>query len=283
MISYKQMSASPQTSAAPDRAAPAAASPATGLYARPGSERVLYSRLLDQLGVRHGFTTRLGGVSSGRFASCNVGRTWGDDPRCADENLRLVAADAGFAVERLCQVIQIHSPIVVCLNAPERRQQEADGMASADDLCLGVLSADCVSILIADGQGRVAAVHAGWRGTVAGVAGAAVRALRELGARPEQLRAVLGPSIGPCCFEVQADVAAAFTAVCAPSVQQRGGRTFVDLWRTSRELLLQAGLSAEHIDAAPPCTHCDPQRFYSYRRDGAGIGQHLSFILGGAQ
>jgi YfiH family protein len=168
------------------------------------------------------------------------------------------------------------------MTAPERGQRQADGMVSEQKLALGVLSADCVSILLADGQGRVAAVHAGWRGTVADVAGAAVAALGELGARPKDLRAALGPSIGPCCFEVQADVAAAFFPVSADSVNQRAGRLYVDLWRTNRELLLRAGLDPLHIDVPPPCTRCDPERFYSYRRDGAGIGQHLAFILGGS-
>lgn len=247
-----------------------------------GSERVLVSPLLSEIGVRHGFTTRLGGVSSGRFATCNLGRTWGDDPACADHNLQLVAGDVGFAVAKLCQVIQVHGRTVLPLTAPERRQHEADGMASQHDLVLGVLSADCVSILLADGAGRVAAVHAGWRGSVAGAATAAVVALEQLGARKERLRAVLGPSIGPCCFEVKADVAAEFAAVYAPSVQPRGERLFVDLWQTNRELLRRAGLPPEHISAAPPCTACDGRRFYSYRRDGAGIGQHLAFVVGGS-
>ena len=155
MISYSQMNAAAPPSATAEPAehrAQEVSAPVRGLYARPGSERILYSGLLSELGVRHGFTPRLGGVSSGRFASCNLGRTWGDEPHCADENLRLVAADADFAVERLCQVIQVHGPLVLQLTAPERRQREADGMASAHDLCLGVLSADCVSILLADGD-----------------------------------------------------------------------------------------------------------------------------------
>ncbi len=256
--------------------------PAAGWSALPGSERVLVSPLLHELGVTHGFTTRLGGISSGRFATCNLGRTWGDDPACAEQNLQLVAADAGFATAQLCQVVQVHGRTVLPLTTAERRQREADGMASAAKLVLGVLSADCVSILLADGEGRVAAVHAGWRGTVAGVASVAVTALQQLGAHPDRLRAVLGPSIGPCCFEVQADVAAAFAAVHSQSVSRRDGRLFVDLWRTNRELLLRAGLAAEHIFAAPPCTACDARRFYSYRRDGAGIGQHLAFVAGGA-
>jgi YfiH family protein len=238
--------------------------------------------LLSQLGVVHGYTTRLGGVSSGRFATLNLGRTWGDEPTCAEHNLQLVASEAGFATEQLCQVAQVHGTTVLPLTAPERRQREADGMVSDQELVLGVLSADCVSILLADGAGRVAAVHAGWRGTVAGVAAEAVAALVRLGASPRRLRAALGPSIGPCCFEVKADVAATFAGILPASVQQRGERLYCDLWQTNREFLRRAGLTAENIDAAPPCTCCDARRFYSYRRDGAGIGQHLAFILGGS-
>lgn len=269
-----QIAAAP---AAPERDA------ASAFYTRPGSERVLYNRLLSELGVVHGFTTRLGGVSTGRFASCNLGRSWGDDAVCVDENLHRVATDAGFAAAKLCQVVQVHGRTALPMQQPERRQREADAMVSDAELVLGVLSADCVSILLADGRGRVGAAHAGWRGTAAGIAGSAVAELTALGARPAELRAVLGPSIGPCCFEVKDDVAAAFAAVCPDSVQRRQGRIFVDLWRTNRALLLAAGLCAEHIDAAPPCTVCDGRRFFSYRRDGAGIGQHLAFILGGVQ
>ena len=253
-----------------------------GWQARPGSERLLVSPLLSAIGVRHGFTTRLGGVSTGRFASCNLGSTWGDDPQRAAENLRLVAGDVGFPVEQLCQVIQVHGRTVLRLTAAERRQREADGMVCQTDLVLGVMSADCVSILLADGEGRVAAVHAGWRGTATGVASEAVDELERLGARRERVRAVLGPSIGPCCFEVQAEVAAEFAMVYAQSVQRRDGRTYVDLWWTNREFLLSSGLEPAHIFAAPPCTCCDARRFYSYRRDGAGIGQHLAFIVGGS-
>ena len=104
----------------------------------PRTSRLLRSRLLTQLGVRHGFTTRLGGVSSGRFASLNLGQTWGDDLACASENLRLVAQDAGFDTQRLCQVQQVHGKLVLPLSQPERRVRQADGMATADALVLGV-------------------------------------------------------------------------------------------------------------------------------------------------
>jgi hypothetical protein len=241
-----------------------------------------HSPLLTSLGVRHGFTTRIGGVSAGRFHSLNLGDRWGDEPDAVRENLRRVSLRAGFAPESLCQVNQVHGTDVVHLRSPERRQRPADGMSTQDALTLGVYSADCVPILLADGQGRVAAVHAGWRGTVAGIATQAVHALTALGAEPNQLRAALFPSIGPCCFEVQEDVASAFRGVQPDTVRKKpSGRLVVDLWQANRELLLRAGLRSEHIEDRPACTCCDATRFFSYRRDGAGIGQHMAFIVGG--
>jgi len=244
--------------------------------------RVLISPLLQEIGVCHGFSTRLGGVSEGRYASLNLGDKWGDEPSRVDANLRRVAADAGFRPELLCQVAQVHSADVVTVSEVERRQRQADGMATDRPLCLGVYSADCVGMLLADGAGRVAAIHAGWRGTVAGIAEQAVHALLQLGASPKALRVALGPSIGPCCFEVQEDVAGRFRAAAPESVLSSGGRLFVDLYLANRRFLEAAGVLPMHIAGPPPCTHCDPQRFFSYRRDGAGIGQHLCFIVGGA-
>lgn len=258
-----------------------------GWSAGTASPRLLRSDLLNRLGVRHGFTTRRGGVSAGRYASLNLGTSWGDDPAAVAQNLELVAGEAGFDPGRLCQVRQVHGRRILCMSAPERRSREADGMVTTTSLVLGVMSADCVSLLLTDGEGRVAAAHAGWRGTVAGIAGQAVAALVAAGARPGLLRAALAPSIGPCCFEVKDDVAGPVAALVPEAVQRRAGRTYVDLWRTNRSLLLAAGVRPEHIEADPPCTACDPERFFSYRRDGAGppdaagLGQHLAFICGG--
>lgn len=246
--------------------------------------RFLISPLLSELGVCHGFTTRIGGVSDGKYATLNLGEKWGDAKERTATNLRLVAADAGFAPERLCQVTQVHSADIVELSDVDQGRLSADGMATASPLplVLGVYSADCVSLLFADGAGRVAAVHAGWRGTVAGIAANAVKTLCRLGAQPQRLRVAMGPSIGPCCFEVKDDVAARFRQVAPDAVYARqDGRLFVDLRRANRQFLLAAGVLPTHIADDPPCTHCDSERFFSYRRDGAGIGQHLAFIVGG--
>jgi hypothetical protein len=171
--------------------------------------------------------------------------------------------------------------IVVDAEAPEDvASREADALVSErPGVALGVGTADCVPILVADSRGRGAAIHAGWRGTVADVVGRAVDALVALGARREELRAALGPSICARCFEVGPEVAASFEAL--GGVVAGFERPHVDLRRANRVLLERAGLHADAIDDAPPCTMCEPERFFSFRRDGGGIGQHLSFIVCG--
>lgn len=235
--------------------------------------------------TRHGFSTRRGGVSTGRYAALNLSTSWGDDASAVAENRRRVAADGGFDGERLYLVRQVHGAACILVDgrAPaELREIEADALvATTPGAAVGVLTADCVPILFSDGEGRVAAAHAGWRGTVAGVAAAALEKLVANGARRERIRAALGPSIGPCCFEVGEEVAAEFAPLAPASVVRGPGKPHVDLRRANHDLLMAAGLGTEQIDAAPPCTHCERERFFSYRRDGRGIGQMLSFIVVG--
>ena len=241
------------------------------------------SRLLT--GLRHGFSTRRGGVSTGRYATLNVGGKWGDDPELVAHNRRRLAAAGGFEWTRLFTAKQVHGArvaLVVEGTLPERVEAtEADVVATAvPGAVVGVYTADCVPILLADGQGRVAAAHAGWRGTVAGVANAAVEALVSIGAERERLRAALGPSICAHCFEVGDEVAEAFAKLAPSSVIRHddGRKPHVDLWEANRLVLAAAGVPESAIDAAPPCTLCEAERFFSFRRDGAGIGQHLSFV-----
>lgn len=232
--------------------------------------------------LTHGFSTRSGGVSRGGYSSLNCGAGWGDDPAAVQENLRRLAARAGFALPALHLAHQVHGQRVLCVDelAPTAvAAEEADALvATRAGLVVGVITADCVPILMADDEGRVAAAHAGWRGTIADVAGATVRALCDAGARPAHLRAALGPSIGPCCFEVGDDVARQFSALSPHLVEHGRAKPRVDLRRANRLLLEAAGLPAAHIDDAPPCTSCDPLRFFSFRRDGRGIGEMLAFI-----
>jgi YfiH family protein len=248
---------------------------------------VVTSRALS--GVRHGFSTRRGGVSTGRYATLNVGGKWGDDPEHVAHNRRRLAAAGGFDLTHLYTAKQVHGArvaLVVEGTMPDRvAETEADVVATAvPGVVVGVYTADCVPILIADDDGRVAAAHAGWRGTVKGVAAAAVEALVSVGAHRERLRAALGPSICARCFEVGDEVAEEFDAVAPEAVMRFAGqRPHVDLWAANAQILVAAGMSPDAIDASPPCTMCEAERFFSYRRDGANIGQHLSFIVAQAR
>lgn len=237
------------------------------------------SERLTALGLVHGFTTRAGGVSTGRYATLNMGGKWGDDPAAVATNRARVAAAAGFEPEDLRLVRQVHGAAVV-------RSKLATAATEADAVwchrddgpeVVSVLTADCVPVLLADtGRTVVAAVHSGWRGTVANVVGAAVSVLREeAGIAPSTLVAAIGPCIERSAFEVGPEVAARFSEVF---VERRGAAVFVDLVAVVRRQLEEAGVPAAAIERVGGCTHADPERYFSYRRDGAGIGQMLAFI-----
>lgn len=177
------------------------------------------------------------------------------------------------------QARQVHGASVIVVRGDEApsavRAREADALIGAGPgVRVGVRTADCVPALIEDAEARLcAAVHAGWRGLVAGVLEAAVERLVSLGARAERLQAALGPSIGACCFEVGEEVAARFAA---EHVVLRQPRPHVDLGGASRARLAAAGV--RHIVTDAPCTRCDPAGYYSYRRDGSGTPHHLHYI-----
>ena len=234
------------------------------------------SPLLDAFG--HGFSTREGGVSTGRYATLNLGLRWGDDPAHVAENRARLARDGAYDPALLYTVRQVHGAACVRVDghAPvEVAAIEADALVTTTPgVSVGVYTADCVPILFADARGgevrAVAAAHAGWRGTVAGIAGVTLEALVAAGAAREDVRVAFGPSIGPCCFEVGDEVADIVEALVPEAVLRPAARRpHVDLWRTNAALLEQAGLAREQIDARPLCTVCHRERFFSYRRDGA--------------
>jgi YfiH family protein len=216
-------------------------------------------------GVEVAFTTRRGGVSEGPFASLNLGRKLGDDPARVDENRRRVCAALGADPSRLALNYQRHTAVVNRAEAG-RRGDTGDALWTDEPgVPIAALGADCALIALARNGDRpaVAVVHAGWRGLLAGIAEAAVAAV---GGR---LAAVVGPAIGPCCYEVQEAVAGPFRARFGADVVKRGR---LDLWTAAERALLDAGCaSVERLDL---CTACDPGRFFSYRRDGKPRGGH---------
>lgn len=258
------------------------------VFQGPGFELPLFESQVIPAGFRHGFTTRRGGTSAAPFDSFNLGGKWGDDAGHLTENRRRLRHAAG--AREVHFTTQVHGRAITRVAegaaASDTFRVAADGVITgAPDISVGVYVADCVPILLADPRtGACAAVHAGWRGTVAGVLGQAISALAEqLGARPADLRVAIGPSIGPCCFEVGPEVVAAVDAAF-PAARTAGAilldrpRAHVDLGVLNRLTATSLGVPVDAVDVAGLCTACDPARFYSYRRDHGKTGQLAAFI-----
>ncbi|MCZ7582164.1 MAG: peptidoglycan editing factor PgeF [Deltaproteobacteria bacterium] len=231
------------------------------------------------------FFGRPGGVSEGPRQGLNLGRREEETPEALAENERRVITTLG--VERLFLPKQVHGCAVqVVTEKPDRsvtRGEEADAVITdVADLAVGVLTADCVPVLIAERGGRaVAAAHAGWRGLVADVLGETVRAFARYGAGPGDLLAFVGPSIGPCCYEVGNDLAERFAA--SPwgreCVRTAGAeKPALDLPLAAVRRLGGLGLASRHIRVFRRCTACETAAFFSHRRDGAPTGRQLSAI-----
>jgi YfiH family protein len=235
------------------------------------------------LPVRHGFSLRTGGVSSGERASLDLGPAV-DLSVDARENRERLARAAGLDASRLVTAHQVHGTRVVRGKVGE--VVEADCLwTDAAGTWVGIRTADCVPLLLADARGtRVAAVHSGWRGTEARIAAAAVSALEAEGTPPAQLRAAIGPCIGRCCYEVGEDLAERFGQSFGDSVIDRsvGPSPHLDLRRAVRLTLRAAGVADEAVEDVPGCTACDAGAFFSHRRDRGRTGRHLAFVAPGA-
>jgi polyphenol oxidase len=229
---------------------------------------------------------RIGGVSEGPFATLNVAVGPGDQPAAVTENLRRFAAMIDVDPERLYQTSQVHGTDVRSIEPTDDRaaviHEHADALIAHDpSTAIGIRTADCVSILLHEGAtNTAAAIHAGWRGVAAGIvqAGLAHLAIRARGSR--DIVAAIGPSIGPCCFEVDEDVARAI-ADSAPDedvVLRDRAKPHVDLRRAVRSQLRALGVVDANIEDVPGCTKCDAEKFFSHRRDGARSGRLIAAI-----
>ncbi len=189
-------------------------------------------------------------------------------------------ASGHWAEGSLVTLRQVHSD--VCLRVdrlPPARPAGDALLTSAAGLLLGIRTADCFPILMADPRHRaVAAVHASWRGSALRVAAKAVQALAaHFSSRPDELWAAMGPGICGCCYRVGPEVARQF-AGWLPALAGASGPTLLDLAEVNRRQLVEAGLAPERILLGAPCTHCTPEGFYSYRREPSNPGRMLSVI-----
>src|SRR5712691_6854223 len=234
---------------------------------------ITLSALDGHPGIRHAFFTRQGGVSRGLFASLNCGFGSRDGPAKVGQNRAIAAAQLALPVERLVTCHQVHGTATITVERPWRRAHNpsADAMVTAmPGIALGVLAADCAPVLFADPDARIiGAAHGGWRGALAGVMEAAVAAMAALGARPERIRAGIGPCIGQPSYEVGPEFAATFAAADPGSggffePAPREGHFRFDLGGYIADRLARLGLA--RIDRAPHDTAAEEALFFSYRR-----------------
>jgi YfiH family protein len=246
--------------------------------------------LNDASGVRHAFFTREGGVSDGLFGSLNCGFGSGDMPERVAENRARAMAMLDLAGDRLVTCHQIHSPDVVAVEAPWRREDNprADALVTVRrGVALGILTADCVPVLLADpAAGVIGAAHAGWKGALDGIVAATVEAMVGLGAAPGRMRAAIGPCIAQRSYEVGPEFPAPFLAADAANGDffapaRRQGHFMFDIGGFVERRLIEAGIGA--IQRAPCDTVAEETRFFSYRRaclkGETGYGRALSAIV----
>ena len=245
----------------------------------------------EHIQASHCFTTRFGGVSRGHLGAMNIGTHRGDNWENVLENYSILANAFGFDPKNAVLTHQTHTDIVLAVDhrhkgaglfAPEL--SDCDGLiTNTPGLVLVVFSADCTPILFHDPvTGAVGAVHAGWRGTAAGIAQKAVEAMvRHYGCKPENIRAAIGPNIKSCCFETDWDVPKAMLDAlgekAAGYIQKKEDKYFLDLTGINAEFLRNAGVVS--IEASTECTRCNPEKYWSARITGGNRGSQGALIV----
>jgi polyphenol oxidase len=259
-------------------------------FALRGTIEYLESEELSALDfLTHAFCTRSGGVSAGPYSSLNVGDLVGDGEDNVLRNLNLVQEAFGIPDGRLILMRQVHGDRIRVLDGdgplPEGLP-ECDGLITGrPEVALGIRTADCVPLFFVDRVRRViGAAHAGWRGTARGIAAAMVETLAgRFSSRREDLLAVIGPAIGPCCYQVDAPVFAAFSAMPGASLFFRPcrekDRWMVDLALANRLQIREAGVPSENIYTSGLCTSCRQDLFFSHRAGGGRVGRQINLLM----
>jgi len=238
-----------------------------------------------------GFTTRHEGVSRPPYNSLNLGLGTKDQQHSVEGNRSLLTRAFGVPQESLVTVRQVHGSDILVINEPNEEfshflQIESDAIVTNQPgVMIGVCVADCVPILIADTRNRVvAAVHAGWQGTAQALVVKTIEAMISMfGCKAEELQVLIGPSIGKCCYEVDAPVKNAMqqSGVLWEMVAEEAGagKWRLDLAEANRRLLVSAGISAEALQASDMCVCCQKELFFSHRRDNGDTGRQMGFIM----
>lgn len=246
----------------------------------------------DKISARHMFTTRFGGVSTGVYDSWNFGENRGDDVDCVRENYRRAGEIFGVSGDDFVVTKQVHGIEVLIPSESDRHTvgepvpYEIDGIVTnKKGLPILIYIADCVPVLMEDPvAGVIAAVHCGWKSSVADILGVAVGKMVSLGATPANIRAAVGASIGFCCFETDIEVPQAVERYLDSDTDGlirdgSNGKYYVDLRGANARRLLQLGLKEENIDVSVECTMCDQKKYWSHRGSKGVRGSMAAAIM----
>lgn len=246
-------------------------------------------------GIRHGFSTRLGGVSRGHLYSMNLSFTRGDDPECVKENFRRMGEAIGFSERDLVFSHQTHTTNVRVVTEEDRGNgfwhplpyEDVDGLVTDQrGLVLTTFFADCVPLFLADPvRGVIGLSHSGWRGTVGKIGKRTVEVMKEaFGCREKDIFAAIGPSICQDCYEVSEDVIEEFQTQYRREdwdslfYRKENGKYQLNLWRANELVFLETGILPEHISMTDVCTCCNSQILYSHRASKGKRGNLAAFL-----
>ena len=248
---------------------------------------------MEKAGAAHGFTTRLGGVSEGIYASLDLGTNRGDDPARVRENYRRVCQALEVDMGKLVFSSQVHGDVIRRVTSEDEGKgldravdYDADGLVTdVPGLTLVVFGADCLTLLLCDPKKKVAAaVHAGWRGTALGIAARAVEAMvRDYGCRAEDILTAIGPGISKCCFETGPEVPEAMEKALGKEalpyfVPVNKEKYKVDLKGLNTLWLKRSGIMTTNIDVSSECTLCAPETYWSHRYTKGERGSQAALI-----
>lgn len=254
-----------------------------------------YPLLTDTQIVHHGFSTRLGGVSQGCYASMNLSFTRGDDEAAVRENYHRIAKSIGVKCENMVLSQQTHTTNVRVVTEKDKGKgivkpldyTDVDGMVTnIHGICLVTFYADCVPLYFVDPvQKAIGLSHSGWRGTVGKIGKETIRKMEEqYGSDPKDILAAVGPSICKDCYEVSEDVILEFQKNFKERYwkdlfyRKENGKYQLDLWKANEIIFKESGILPEHIAVTNVCTHCNSEILYSHRTSGDRRGNLAAFL-----